>query len=382
VPWKETTPMHERAGFICAWKAEVYTMKELCEHFGVSRKTGYKWVKRYRKEDPDSLVDRSRAPHSCPHRTPAEVETEIIRMRIQHARWGAKKIIDKLQKIQPEKNWPAVSTAGAVLDRAGLVKKRKRRRRWRHPGQPPLKADRPNELMTIDFKGEFRLGDKSVCYPLTIQDRFSRYVLTCKALASPCLEDVRSTMEQLFREVGLPERIRSDNGQPFASHGISGLTRLNVWWMRLGIQHERIDKGCPYQNGAHERMHQEVKAETTRPPAQRLSGQQVLFDEFVRTYNEVRPHEGIGQQQPSDLWLPSPRSYPERLVDPEYPGHFEVRRVRSGGEMKFKSRMQFVSQALAGQLIGLEPVDDGIWSVVFTNTLLGRFDERKHRIFG
>jgi hypothetical protein len=189
-------------------------------------------------------------------------------------------------------------------------------------------------------------------------------------------------MEQLFREVGLPERIRSDNGQPFASHGIAGLTRLNVWWMRLGIRHERIEKGRPDQNGAHERMHQEVKADTTRPPAFNFSGQQVLFDEFRRTYNDVRPHEGIGQQRPSDLWLPSPRSYPERLADPEYPGHLEVRRVRSGGEMKFKSRMQFVSQALAGQLIGLEAIDDGIWSVVFVNTLLGRFDERKQRIFG
>jgi transposase InsO family protein len=236
--------------------------------------------------------------------------------------------------------------------------------------------------MTIDFKGEFRLGDTSVCYPLTIQDRFSRYVLTCMGLASPRLDDVRSAMEELFREVGLPERIRTDNGEPFASHGISGLTRLNVWWMWLGIQHERIDKGCPYQNGAHERMHQELKAETTRPPAFSLSGQQLLFDEFVRTYNEVRPHEGIGQQKPSDLWTPSPRTYPERLVDPEYPGYFEVRRVRSGGEIKFKGQMQFVSQALAGQLIGLEPVDDGIWSVIFAKTLLGRFDDRQQRIFG
>ena len=374
--------MLERTVFIRAWEAEVFTMKELCEHFGVSRKTGYKWVNRYREGDGESLADRSRAPHVCPHRTPAEVEAEIIRLRKRHKRWGPKKIIDKLQKTQPEKVWPAVSTAGAILDRAGLVKKRKRRRRWQHPGQPTLKADRPNELMTIDFKGEFRLGDKSVCYPLTIQDRFSRYVLTCKGLASPRLDDVRGAMEGLFREVGLPERIRSDNGEPFASHGISGLTRLNVWWMRLGIRHERIDKGCPYQNGAHERMHEELKADTTRPPANSLSGQQKLFDEFVRTYNEVRPHEGIGQNLPCNLWTPSSRSYPERLVDPEYPGYFEVRRVRSGGEMKFKSRMQFVSQALAGQSIGLEPIDDGIWSVVFGSTLLGRFDERKRRIYG
>jgi putative transposase len=382
VPWKDSTPMRERSVFIRAWEAEVFTMTELCEHFGVSRKTGYKWLKRFEEEGLDGVSDRSRAPRSCPHRTPPEVEAEIIRVRKKHNRWGPKKIIDTLQKIDPERDWPAVSTAGAVLKRAGLVKKRKRHRRWRHPGHPTLKADWPNELMTIDFKGEFRLGDTSVCYPLTIQDRFSRYVLTCMGLASPRLDDVRSAMEELFREVGLPERIRTDNGEPFASHGISGLTRLNVWWMWLGIQHERIDKGCPYQNGAHERMHQELKAETTRPPAFSLSGQQLLFDEFVRTYNEVRPHEGIGQQKPSDLWTPSPRTYPERLVDPEYPGYFEVRRVRSGGEIKFKGQMQFVSQALAGQLIGLEPVDDGIWSVIFAKTLLGRFDDRQQRIFG
>jgi transposase InsO family protein len=374
--------MRERAVFIRAWEAEIFTMKELCEHFGVSRKTGYKWVNRYREGDPGSLADRSRAPRTCPHRTPAEIEAVVIKMKREHTRWGPKKIIDELQKTQPKKNWPAVSTAGAILKRAGLVKKRKRRRRWQHPGHPPLKADRPNELMTVDFKGEFRLGDKSVCYPLTIQDRFSRYVMACKGLPSPRLDDVRITMESLFREVGLPERIRTDNGEPFASHGISGLTRLNVWWMRLGVRHERIDKGCPYQNGAHERMHQELKAETTRPPAYSFSGQQTLFDDFVREYNEIRPHEGIDQQRPSDLWIPSPRSYPERLKDPEYPGYFEVRRVRSGGEIKFKSRMQFVSQALAGQLIGLEPIDDGVWSVIFCQTLLGRLDERTRRIYG
>ncbi len=382
MPWKDTTPMRERSVFIRAWEADVFTMKELCGHFGVSRKTGYKWVNRYREGDVESLADRKPAPHSCPHKTPAEVEAEIIRMKRRHKRWGPKKIIDTLEKAYPKRSWPAVSTAGAILDRAGLVKKRKPRRRWRHPGHPPLKADRPNELMTVDFKGEFRLGDTSLCYPLTIQDRFSRTVLMCNGLPSTRLDDVRSNMEGLFRDVGLPERIRTDNGEPFASHAISGLTRLNVWWMRLGIHHERIDKGCPYQNGAHERMHEELKAETTRPPAFNLRSQQSRFDDFIKEYNEVRPHEGIGQHRPNELWFPSPRPYPERLPDPEYPGYFEVRRVRSGGEMKFKGRMQFVSQALAGQFVGLEPVDDGVWSLVFCETLLGRFDERKQRIFG
>ncbi len=374
--------MVQRAVFIEALESGLFTMKELCEHFRVSRKTGYKWLNRYREEGLVGLSDRSRAPHFCPHKTDAEIEAEIIGMKKQWTRWGPKKIIDELARTRPEVRWPAVSTAGDILKRAGLVKKRKRRRRWQHPGKPTLKADRPNELHTIDFKGEFRLGDRSICYPLTIQDRCSRLVLVCKGLSSPRLEDVRQAMEQLFREVGLPERIRSDNGSPFASSGIAGLTRLNVWWMRLGIRHERTEKARPDQNGAHERMHQELKAETTRPPAYRLAGQQVLFDEFVETYNEIRPHEAIGQRRPRDLWHPSPRAFPDRLPEPDYPGHFEVRRVRSGGEIKFKSRMQFVSQALAGQTIGLEPIDDGIWSVVFMNTLLARFDERKRKIFG
>ena len=374
--------MLERAAFIRAWEARVFTMKELCEHFGVSRKTGYKWVRRFQEKGLSGLKDISRAPHECPHRTPQWIADEIVEVKRSMMRWGPKKIVSELRRERPEVDWPAVSTAGAILKRAGLVKERRRRRRWRHPGVPAIAVHRPNELHTIDFKGEFRLGDKSICYPLTIQDRWSRYVLTCKGLHSPCLEAVRSTMEELYREIGLPERIRSDNGRPFVAHGISGLSRLNVWWMRLGIRHERTEKARPDQNGAHERMHQEIKAETTRPPASRIEGQQMRFDRFMTTYNEVRPHEGIGQKRPSDLWCVSPRPYPERLPDPEYPGHFEVRRVRSGGEIKFKGGMQFVSQALAGELIGLEPIDDGIWSVVFINTLLGRLDERKRKIYG
>lgn len=374
--------MRERMVFVRTWESGLFTMKELSEHFGVSRKTGYKWVNRYREDDLESLANRSRAPHSCPHKTAIEIESEIIRVKRKHRRWGPKKIIDELQRTQPEKSWPAVSTAGNILDRAGLVRKQKRRRRWRHPRPPLLKADRPNELMTVDFKGEFRLRDTSICYPLTIQDRFSRYVLACQGLPSPRLEDVRIVMERLFRDVGLPERIRTDNGPPFASQGMSGLTRLNVWWMRLGIRHERIDKGCPYQNGAHERMHQDLKAETTRPPAQTLSRQQVVFDEFVREYNTVRPHEGIRQKRPGDLWVPSDRLYPRRLDDPEYPGYFEVRRVRHNGDIKFKGGRCFISLALVGQLIGLEPVDDGVWSLIFHKTLLGRVDEKTRRVYG
>jgi len=374
--------MDEREAFVRAWAAGVFAMTELCEHFGVSRKTGYKWVRRYEEEGRVGLADRSRAPRSCPHRTAPEAEAEIVGLKRRQMRWGPKKIVDELKRTQPERSWPAVSTAGAILDRAGLVRRRKRRRRWRHPSCRRATAERSNELWTIDFKGEFCLGDRSMCYPLTIQDRWSRYVLACEGLGVIRSEEVRKRMERLFREVGLPERIRSDNGVPFASHGIGGLSRLNVWWMKLGIQHERTDKGRPDQNGAHERMHQELKAETTRPPAGSLAEQQVVFERFRRSYSLERPHEGIGQRRPGELWSPSPRPYPDSVGDPEYPGHFEVRRVYRGGEFKLHSRTQFLSGALAGELIGLEAVDDGVWSVLFGATLLGRYDERKREVFG
>ena len=272
--------MLERMSFIRAWESGMYTMTELCEHFVVSRKTGYKWVRRYESEGVAGLGDRSSAPGSCPHRTAPEIEAAIIEMRKKKPRWGPKKISEVLSRTRPTTGWPAISTMGAVLDRAGLVKKRKLRRRWDHPGRPISRASAPNELWTIDFKGEFRLGDKSMCYPLTIQDRSSRYVIGCDGLPSTSVAGAREVMEKHFRECGLPERIRSDNGPPFASSALSGLTRLNVWWMHLGIKHERTEKARPDQNGAHERMHLDLKAETSRPPAQTPKSQQRLFDEF------------------------------------------------------------------------------------------------------
>jgi transposase InsO family protein len=355
-------------------------MKELCEHFAVSRKTGYKWLSRYLEEGDEGLSDRNRAPHSCPHRTPLELEKAIIDLRLKKPRWGPKKISSELERTMPDIAWPAISTMGEVLKRAGLVRERKRRSRWAHPGPPTLVAEAPNEVWTIDFKGEFRLGDKTECYPLTIQDRWSRYVIGCDGMQSPTMVAVKESMTTHFRECGLPIRILSDNGHPFASHALAGLSRLNVWWMKLGIIHERTEKARPDQNGAHERMHRDLKAETTRPPAYNLEAQQPLFDDFRCEYNHHRPHEGIDQRRPAELWRPSDRTFPERLADPTYPGHFEVRRVRSGGEIKLKG-MLFVSQALAGQLIGLEAVDDGIWSVIFNSTLIGRLDQRSRRIF-
>ncbi len=374
--------MVERFDLVRAWEAKVFSMEELCAAFGVSRKTAYKWISRYRGEGVEGLGDRSRAPHSCPHQTPEEVAEMIVEIRRAHSRWGPKKILEILGHLQPEIVLPAVSTAGEVLKRAGLVTRRRRRRRWPHPGRPLRTGQNPNDVWTLDFKGQFRLGDRSLCYPLTTQDRCSRFLIGCQALPSPTTQGVRESMERLFRECGLPEVIRTDNGEPFASHGLRGLTRLNVWWMRLGITHERIEKAHPEQNGAHERMHRELKAETARPPAYRLTSQQELFDRFRHEYNTERPHEGIGQRRPAEVWRRSTRAYPQVLKEPDYPGYFEVRRVRHTGEIKFRRHYPYLSESLAGQLVGLEAVDDGLWSIVFISTPIARLDERNGRVYG
>lgn len=374
--------MVERFRLVQAWEADVFSMTELSACFGVSRKTAYKWVSRYRERGLEGLVDQSRAPQRCPHRTPEGVVEMIVKMRRAHPNWGPKKILDHLSRAHPEVELPAVSTAGGVLKRAGLVAPRRRRRVAPQGIRPLSEANEANQVWTMDFKGEFRLGNRRLCFPLTIQDRFSRYVLTCHGLPSVAGSGVRAALERLFATHGLPAVIRTDNGVPFAGRGLHGVSRLNVWWLRLGIVHERIEKGHPEQNGAHERMHRDLKAETTRPPAYSLSRQQRLFDRFQHEYNTERPHEGIGQQRPAELWTPSTRSYPRRLSDPEYAGHCEVRRVHHGGQIKFHGRWVFLSEALVGELVALEPVDDGVWSILFNTTTLGRFDERTKKVYG
>lgn len=368
--------MEERIELMELWETGLYSMTELSERYGVSRKTVYKWVGRYEGEGREGLEDRSRAPRHCPHRTPEGIAELIVGMRVRHRRWGPKKIVRELARLEPGLRMPAVSTAGAMLKRAGLVVERVRRRRWPGPERPVRRASEANELWTVDFKGQFRLGDGSLCYPLTIQDAFSRYVVACRGLESVASCGVRASMERVFRECGLPVAIRTDNGGPFASRGIRGLTRLNVWWIHLGIAPERIQKGHPEQNGAHERMHRELKAATARPPAPSPRAQQRRFDRFSQEYNVERPHEGIGQRRPAELWQPSRRPYPQVLRDPDYSSHVEVRRVHHAGEITFNNRRIFLSKALAGHLVGLEPVDDGVWSILFNTVLIGRLSER------
>jgi len=270
----------------------------------------------------------------------------------------------------------------AILDRHGKLRRHRRRRRWEHPGAIPLETGRPNQVWPADFKGQFKTRDGRYCYPLTVTDHYSRALLACRGLRSVKGRAAKPVFLRLFREVGLPEAIRTDNGPPFASTALHGLCTLNVWWMKLSIVHQRIRPSSPQENGQHERMHRELKRETARPAAKNLRAQQRRFDGFRRCYNEDRPHDGIGGELPAERWEPSPRAYPERLRPPEYPGHLEVRRVSSIGTFKLKDRQCFLSTALVGEDIGLEEVGDGLWNIVYYRTLLGRIDAQNGRITG
>jgi transposase InsO family protein len=384
MPWDEAPRMELRARFIGDLDSCLYTMTELCEQYGISRKTGYKWAQRYAKEGRAGLEDRSRAPKSCRHRTPEEISEALLALRRKYPTWGPRKLLAWLWKREPEVSWPAASTVGDLLKRQGLVPgRRASARRWPHPGRPSMEASAPNQLWTSDFKGQFRTGDGVLCYPLTVADGFSRFLLGVEGLDSVAESTAWVVFERLFREHGLPEVIRTDNGSPFASGtAVGGLSRLSVRWIKLGIRPERILPGHPEQNGAHERMHRTLKAETARPPAASRPAQQERFERFRRLYNEERPHEALSQRPPGDLYRPSSRAYPSRLPEPEYPGHFEVRRVRGSGEIKWQGGYLFVSQTLDGERVGLEETDDGVWSMYFGPVLLARFDAREKQWCG
>jgi len=380
MPWMETSPMEQRERFIRDHRLDLYTMVELSARYGISRKTGYKWLGRFDEAGRQGLQDRSRAPHHCPHRIPDEVAALICEGRRQHPSWGPAKLLDWLRPRHPALELPASSTAGDLLARRGLVKKRRRRRRYQHPGVVPATTTQPNDLWTADFKGHFRTRDGIYGYPLTIADQHTRSLLACHGLLSTKGHGVRPVFEHLFREYGLPRAIRTDNGVPFATTGIHGLSQLNVWWLRLGIQHQRILPAHPQQNGAHERMHKTLKGEAIRPPRANLALQQRAFNAFRRLYNDERPHEALRGRTPASLYRPSPRAYPAVLPPIEYPGHFIVKRVTNAGTVRFKKRLVFIANALKQHPIGLEEVDDGVWSIYFCRVLLGRIDERDYII--
>jgi transposase InsO family protein len=376
--------MNRRVQFIAAFDSCQYSMTELCERFGISRKTGYKWADRYDHEGIEGLKDRSRAPRRCPQGTPEEIQEKLLDLRRSHPTWGPRKLLAWLKKREPETAWPAASTAGGLLKRYGLVEERRRSRRlWPTSGRPSVQAEAPNQVWTCDFKGQFRTGDGRLCYPLTVADGFSRFLLGLQGLDSVAGSQAWPVFERLFREYGLPEAIRSDNGSPFASaKALARLTYLSVRWVKLGIRLDRIEPGHPEQNGRHERMHRTLKRETARPPAASRSAQQERFDQFRSLYNEERPHEALGQQPPAQFYRCSSRPYPSKISEPEYPGHFEVRWVRPNGGIKWQGEFLFLSEALSGERVGLEETADGIWSLYFGSLLLARFDEQERKIYG
>jgi transposase InsO family protein len=355
-------------------------MTELCELYGVSRKTGYKWCGRFEKDGRAGLVDQSRRPETMPRATDAEVIERLCRARRVHPTWSARKLLVVLREREPTLAWPAPSTASEWLRRHGLVRTARRLRRPHAPSVALVAPAEPNDLWTTDFKGEFRTGDGIYCYPLTLRDGFSRYVLRCDALPTRRADSTLRCFERAFATFGLPGRVRSDNGGPFAGIGLTGLSRLAVYLIRLDILPERIARGHPEQNGSHEQFHRVLKAETTRPPAPTARAQQRRFVRFCAEYNEVRPHAALGDRPPASVYRASRRELPRRLPPLEYPGYMEVRRVASNGLISWRNHAIHLTEVLAGQHVGCEEVDDGIWVMYFANIAIARFEERTRTV--
>lgn len=382
MPWRQTDPMDERMKFVVLAQEGLYSMTELCERFGISRQAGYTRLRRYEQEGIAGLSSRSHAPKSCPHRMTEEVRTALLKARKAHPEWGPRKILVWLRPRQPELELPAASTVGDLYKREGLVESRPHRRKWPHPGRVTHTVEAANQLWNADFKGEFRMGDGTMCYPLTVTDTHTRYLLACDGLSSTAHSGACASFQHLFRERGLPQAIRSDNGGPFCTKAIAGLSRLSVWWTQLGIKHERIEPAHPEQNGSHERMHRTLKAGTLRPPAANVQVQQERFDSFRCEFNDERPHQALEMQTPSSLYVACERDMPEQIAPPEYAGHCVVRRVRGNGILYFRDRTIFLSELLIGLDVALEEIEDGVWSIYFYDLLLARLDERTGELSG
>lgn len=380
MPWSQTSTMDQKTQFIADYLRDCLTFAELCDLYGISRKTGYKWVSRYLTEGPAGLEDQSRRPRSSPTQTPDYIVSALIATRQRHPSWGAKKILTLVAKKHPRWPLPHRSTVCDIFKRHGLVPKKRHRRHIGHPGKPTTVVTAPNELWAADFKGEFKTGDGIYCYPLTITDADSRFLLACQGLYSTSVARAKPVFTRVFREFGLPNRIRCDNGVPFATNTLARLSKLSAWWVRLGVLPEFIEPGKPQQNGRHERMHKTLKAEATRPPAATLRAQQRKFNSFQEEFNHLRPHEALDQQTPASRYQPSTRSMPDRLPALEYPDRFELRYVSANGGIRWRSDWVNVSIVCAGEYVGLEEIDDGIWNVYFGPLKLGRLLERHMRI--
>jgi putative transposase len=378
MPWKETCAVDQRIALLADWLRDEWTMTQLATRYAISRKTAHKWVARYETEGAGGLTERSRAPTHPGRAMSGEARAAILALRRVHPHWGPRKLAAILRERAPQETWPAPSTRGELLRREGLSTPRRRVRYIVPLTQPLAAAEEPNDVWTADFKGWFRTGDGRRCDPLTVADACSRFVLCCRIVA-PSGVGVRPWFERTFRTYGLPRALRTDNGSPFASTGPGRLSRLAVWWLKLGIQLDRIDPGHPEQNGRHERFHLTLQTEATSPPAPSLAAQQRRFDRQRRAFNEVRPHEALDQTPPARTYQVSPRPYPGRVEDPWYDATYQVRRVSPNGQIKWRGDLVFVSEAVCGELVGLAETDGGDWAVHFMQVELGRIERRTRR---
>jgi transposase InsO family protein len=368
---KKVYTVRFRQDFIEAWTRSTATFLEHCERFGVSRQSGYDWLEKVRLGGFEGLEAQSSAPHSCPHATSDAIAELVIAARKMHPTWGPRKLGPWILTRKPDIELPASSTMGGILKRAGLVPPRKRRKRTPRYSEPFVAVEAPNDVWTTDFKGQFHTRDGLLCYPLTLADCYSRFLLRCDAYKSPDAE-ARASFESAFIEYGLPRAIRSDNGTPFAvSRAPAGLSTLSVWWIRLGILPERIRPASPWENGRHERMHRTLKEEATQPPQANRNVQQRVFNAFRYEFNHERPHESLGQKPPVTAYNKSSRAYPTKLPELVYPDDYELRRVSNAGVIGWGGRRHFVSNALNHEVIGLKQTSDSTWEVYFGPILLG-----------
>jgi transposase InsO family protein len=376
MPWKASSVMEEKLRFVFEYQQRERTMTELCERYGIARETGYVWLRRYQAVGLEGLREKSRSAERHSNQTSEELEQMVLELRQAHMSWGPRKLKRILERDEPGRRWPAVSTIGEMLKRSGMIVARKKRFKTPPYTQPLAHADQANRLWCADFKGWFRTGDGERIDPLTITDAHSRYLLRCQAVEKTDTARVQAIFEAAFREYGMPEGIRTDNGSPFASRAVAGLSRLAVWWMKLGIVPERIEAGHPEQNGRHERMHRTLKQEVTHPVAGNRREQQRMMNKFREEYNQVRPHEALEMQTPAAIYMASPRRFPRHLPEPEYPETMLVRTVQHKGDFRWKKHDVFVSEVLWGERIGLLPLDEHCYIVYFAQFPIAHFDSR------
>jgi transposase InsO family protein len=373
VPWKETRAVDERVRFVQAVQGGEDDVSSLCRAHGISRKTGYKWLRRAAAGA--ALADEPRRPHCSPQTTSTRVQELLLELRRKRPTWGPRKLVAKLRMLHPGLALPAASTVGELLQRAGLVRKRRPSMKVEAYGASLTPMNEPNAVWCADFKGHFYTRDGRIVHPLTITDGSTRYIAGCRAQSRQDSETTQASFESAFRELGLPLVLRTDNGAPFASTAPGGLSRLGIWFLKLGIRLERIAPGKPTQNGRHERMHRTLAEETASPPARTFAQQQRRFDLFRRDFNEERPHQALDYRTPASIYVPSPRRFPRKLESPRYAADVETRRVRDGGEIKWRSQTVYVSQALAHEDIALVERDDDTWAVYFGALRLGSIDD-------